>query len=53
MEDFIMNQKKFLFLKSHEWVQFLDETTARIGISDFAQEELGDLVFINLPEVGR
>jgi glycine cleavage system H protein len=52
MEDFIMNQKKFLFLKSHEWVQFLDETTARIGISDFAQEELGDLVFINLPEVG-
>ncbi|HHU73323.1 MAG TPA: glycine cleavage system protein GcvH [Clostridiales bacterium] len=47
-----MNQKKFLFLKSHEWVQFLDETTARIGISDFAQEELGDLVFINLPEVG-
>lgn len=52
MEDFIMNQKNFLFLKSHEWVQFLDETTARIGISDFAQEELGDLVFINLPEVG-
>lgn len=52
MEDFIMNQKEILFLKSHEWVQFLDETTARIGISDFAQEELGDLVFINLPEVG-
>lgn len=47
-----MNQKEILFLKSHEWVQFLDETTARIGISDFAQEELGDLVFINLPEVG-
>lgn len=44
--------KEFLFLKSHEWVQFLDDTTARIGISEYAQKELGDLVFINLPEVG-
>lgn len=44
--------KEFLFLESHEWVQFLDDTTARIGISDYAQKELGDLVFINLPEVG-
>ncbi|NLJ97391.1 MAG: glycine cleavage system protein GcvH [Clostridiales bacterium] len=43
---------KILFMKSHEWVQFLDDTTARIGISDYAQSELGDLVFINLPEVG-
>lgn len=42
---------KVLFTKSHEWVQFLDDTTARIGISDYAQSELGDLVFINLPEV--
>jgi glycine cleavage system H protein len=47
-----MKKKEFLFMKSHEWVQFLDETTARIGISDYAQKELGDLVFINLPEVG-
>jgi glycine cleavage system H protein len=34
-------------------VQFLDETTARIGISDYAQNELGDLVFVNLPEEGE
>ena len=44
--------KEFLFLKSHEWVCFSDDTTARIGISDYAQKQLGDLVFVNLPEVG-
>ena len=40
------------FAKTHEWVDFLNDTTARIGITDFAQQALGDLVFINLPEVG-
>ena len=40
------------YAKSHEWVQFLDDTTALDGITDFAQDALGDLVFINLPEVG-
>jgi glycine cleavage system H protein len=44
--------KEILFAKSHEWVQFLDDTTARVGISDYAQSELGDLVFIGLPEDG-
>lgn len=47
-----MKKNEFLYTKSHEWVQFIDDTTARIGISDYAQSELGDLVFINLPEVG-
>jgi glycine cleavage system H protein len=47
-----MTKKEFQFTKSHEWVQFLNETTARVGISDYAQDQLGDLVFINLPEVG-
>jgi glycine cleavage system H protein len=41
-----------LFAKSHEWVNMIDDTTATIGISDFAQSELGGLVFVNLPEVG-
>ena len=41
-----------LFMKSHEWVNMIDDTTATIGISDFAQSELGGLVFVNLPEVG-
>ena len=40
------------YAKTHEWVELLNDTTARIGISDFAQQALGDLVFINLPEYG-
>lgn len=40
------------YAKTHEWVSFISDTTARVGISDFAQHELGDIVFINLPEVG-
>ncbi|MDF2586235.1 MAG: hypothetical protein K0S41_76 [Anaerocolumna sp.] len=44
-------KKVRLFTKTHEWVEFINETTARVGLSDYAQKELGDLVFINLPEV--
>ncbi|MCC8022592.1 MAG: glycine cleavage system protein GcvH [Clostridiales bacterium] len=40
------------YTKSHEWVKFLDETTVLIGLTDYAQNELGDLVFVNLPEAG-
>ena len=40
-----------LYMKSHEWV-VIDGDTASVGISDFAQSELGDLVFVNLPEPG-
>lgn len=47
-----MKKKEYLYTKSHEWVQFLNKTTARIGISEYAQGQLGDLVFINLPEEG-
>ncbi|MBR2779575.1 MAG: glycine cleavage system protein GcvH [Firmicutes bacterium] len=39
------------YSKSHEWVS-MDGDVAVIGISDFAQDALGDVVFINLPEVG-
>ena len=40
------------YSKSHEWVKFLDDTTALIGLTDYAQDALGDLVFVNLPEEG-
>ena len=43
-------KKEALYAKSHEWVIF-DGDEAIIGISDYAQSELGDLVFVNLPEV--
>jgi len=40
------------FTKSHEWVR-VEGDTATVGITDHAQEELGDIVYIELPEVGR
>ena len=39
------------YSKSHEWVK-MEGDVAVIGISDFAQDALGDLVFVNLPQVG-
>jgi glycine cleavage system H protein len=39
------------YLESHEWVQ-VEDGTARVGITDFAQDELGDVVFVELPAVG-
>ncbi len=44
--------KNLKYVKTHEWVEFLDDTTARVGLTDFAQSELGSLVFVNLPEEG-
>ncbi len=41
-----------LYSKSHEWVKFLDDDTALVGLTDYAQDALGDLVFVNLPEPG-
>lgn len=43
---------ELLYARTHEWVKMLDDTTALVGISDFAQGCLGDLVFVNLPMVG-
>lgn len=40
------------FAKSHEWIR-LDGDVATVGISDHAQNALGDVVFVDLPEVGR
>ena len=39
------------FLESHEWLR-VENGTARVGISDFAQDELGDVVFVELPREG-
>ena len=40
------------YAKSHEWV-LIEGDTATVGITDFAQSELGDVVYVDLPEVGR
>jgi len=41
-----------MYTSSHEWIRFIDKDTVEIGITDFAQHELGDIVFVNLPNVG-
>ena len=41
------------YAASHEWISIEDDNIVRVGITDFAQEELGDLVYIELPELGR
>lgn len=44
--------KELKYTKSHEWVEFTEDNKCRIGLSEYAVEELGDLVFIDLPEEG-
>ena len=41
------------FLASHEWVRVESDGTITVGISDHAQDLLGDIVFVELPEVGQ
>jgi glycine cleavage system H protein len=40
------------YTPDHEWVARLGDDTVRVGITDFAQEQLGDVVFVQLPEIG-
>jgi glycine cleavage system H protein len=41
------------YAQTHEWVRVLPDGTVEVGISDHAQHALGDLVFVEVPEVGR
>ena len=41
------------YAKSHEWSSLEQGNIVRVGITDFAQEELGDLVYVELPTLGR
>lgn len=44
--------KELKYTKDDEWIKMLDDTTALIGISDYAQDQLNDIVFVTLPAVG-
>jgi glycine cleavage system H protein len=46
-----MYPQEFLYTKEHEWIR-VDEEVGTVGITDFAQKELGDVVFVELPKVG-
>lgn len=44
--------KKLLYTKEHEWINNKDDEVI-IGITDFAQSQLGDIIFLELPDVGE
>ncbi len=41
------------YTKDHEWIKLVDDNTAIIGITDFAQQELGDIVYVDISVVGK
>ncbi len=47
-----MSKDKFLYTRDHEWIN-IKEDVAYIGITDYAQSELGDIIFVELPLVGE
>jgi glycine cleavage system H protein len=46
-----MYPEEYRYSKEHEWIQ-IDGDQGKIGITDYAQQQLGDVVFVELPEVG-
>ncbi len=40
------------YTETHQWVRVAEDGTATVGVTDFAQQQLGDVVYIGLPEVG-
>lgn len=40
------------YIETHQWVRVADDGTATVGITDFAQEQLGDVIFVSVPELG-
>ena len=45
-------EEHLLYTKEHEWINIEDDETVTMGITDYAQEQLGDVTFVELPEVG-
>jgi glycine cleavage system H protein len=41
-----------LYTREHEWLRMVDDTTALVGITDYAQNSLGDITFVELPRSG-
>lgn len=42
-----------LYTKEHEWIRQVGDSLVRIGITDYAQDQLGDVVYVELPAVGK
>ena len=48
-----MTAPEIKYTEEHEWVQRTSDDVVRIGITDYAQQQLGDVVFVQLPDVGQ
>jgi glycine cleavage system H protein len=48
-----VNPDDVLYTAEHEWVRDIDADTVRVGITDYAQDSLGDIVYVQLPAVGE
>lgn len=46
-----MDKAKLFYTEDHEWIELVDENTAKVGITDYAVDQLGDIVYVELPEV--
>lgn len=42
-----------LYTEEHEWILEMEDSEVRLGITDYAQDQLGDIVYVELPEVGK
>jgi glycine cleavage system H protein len=47
-----MYPEQMRYTKEHEWIEVQEDGSARVGITDYAQHELGDIVFVELPSLG-
>ncbi|HEU4320883.1 MAG TPA: glycine cleavage system protein GcvH [Acidimicrobiia bacterium] len=45
--------EELMYTDEHEWIKRVGDTRVRIGITDYAQDQLGDVVFVELPETGK
>lgn len=48
-----MSLENYRFTETHEWVKMINDTEAVVGITDFAQSELGEIVFVDIDTVGE
>jgi glycine cleavage system H protein len=49
----LSSPEELRYTEEHEWVATREATLIRVGITEYAQDQLGDVVFVDLPEVGR
>ena len=48
----MLNDENISFSETHQWIRVIEEGIASVGISDYAQESLGDVVYVELPALG-